>query len=183
MHIKLSAYNSKIPILGESSLTLKHKEDHFDVSFIVVDSKSMSILGLATSESLNLIKYISAINVSGEQFLSEFSDCLGETGTLKNIHYIEIKDNVTPVRKIPLALKPKLEKELKRMVDLDIIEPVQKRTDWVNDTLVEKPNGKLHVRLYPRPLNTATKLEHSLPFISPLPKKSPKCQGHLIFQN
>ena len=79
VHIKLSAYNSKIPILGECSLTLKHKEDHFDVSFIVVDSKSMSILGLATSESLNLIKHISAINVSGEQFLSEFSDCFRET--------------------------------------------------------------------------------------------------------
>ena len=41
---------------------------------------------------------------------------------------IEIKDNatnvVTPVRKIPLTLKPKLEKELKQMVDLDIIEPI-----------------------------------------------------------
>ena len=36
---------------------------------------------------------------------------------------------VTPVRKIPLALKPKLEKELKCMVDLDIIEPVQKPSD------------------------------------------------------
>ena len=31
---------------------------------------------------------------------------------------------VTPVRKIPFALKLKLEKELKRMVDLDITEPV-----------------------------------------------------------
>ena len=48
---------------------------------------------------------------------------------------------VTPVRKIPLALKPKLEKELKRMVHLDIIETVQKPTDWVNGLLVvEKPN-------------------------------------------
>ena len=158
------------------------------MSFIVVDSKSVSILGLGTSENLNLIKHISAINVSGEQFLSEFSDCFEETGTLKNTHYIEIKDNVTPVatpvQKIPLPLKPKLEKELKRMVDLVIIEPVQKPTDWVNGTLVKKPNGKLQVCLDPRPLNTATKREHSLPFISPLPKKSsPKCQGHLIFQN
>ena len=99
-------------------------------------SKSVPILGLATSESLNRIKRISAINVSGEQFLPEFSDCFGEIGTLKNTHHIEIKDNitpvVTPVRKIPLALKPKLEKELKCMVDLDIIEPVPKPTDWVN---------------------------------------------------
>ena len=98
VNIKLSAYNnSKIPVLGKCSLTLKHKKDHFDVSFIVVDSKSVPILGLATSESLNLIKRISAINVSGEQFLSEFSDCFGEIGTLKNTHHIEIKDNVTDV--------------------------------------------------------------------------------------
>ena len=146
-------------------LTLKHKKDHFDVSFIVVDSKSVPILGLATSESLNLTKRISAVNVSDEQFLSGFSDCFGKIGTLKNTHHIEIKDNVTPVvtpvRKIPFALKPKLEKELKRMVDLDIIEPVQKPTDWANGLVaVENPSGKLSVCLEPRPLNKTIKREH-----------------------
>ena len=75
VNIKLSACNnSKIPVLGKCSLTLKHKKDHFDVLFIVVNSKSVSILGLATCESLNLIKRISAVNVSDEQFLSEFSE-------------------------------------------------------------------------------------------------------------
>ena len=34
----------------------------------------MPILGLATSESLSLLKRISAINESDEQFLPEFSD-------------------------------------------------------------------------------------------------------------
>ena len=57
----------------------------------------MPILRLATSKNLNLIKHIFAINVSGEQFLSEFSDCFGEIGTLRNTHHIEIKDNVIPV--------------------------------------------------------------------------------------
>ena len=72
---KLSACNnSKIPVLGKCSLTLKHKKDHFDVSFIVVNSKFMPILGLATCECLNLIKRISAVNVSDEQFLSESSE-------------------------------------------------------------------------------------------------------------
>ena len=42
----------------------------------------------------------------------------------------------TPVRKIPIALKLKLEKELKRVVYLDIFEPVQKPTDWVNELVV-----------------------------------------------
>ena len=167
VNIKLFAYNnSKIPILGKCSLTLKHKKDHFDVSFIVVDSKSMPFLGLATSESLNLIKRISAVNVSDGELLFEFSDCFGEIWTLKNTHHIGIKDNVTPVvtpvRKIPLALKPKLEKELKRMVHLDIIETVQKPTDLVNGLLVVgKPNWKLQVCLDPRPLlNKAIKREH-----------------------
>ena len=166
MNIKLSTYtNSKIPVIGKCSLTLKHKKDHFDVSLIAVDSKSVPILGLSTSERLNLIKRISAINASYEQFLSEFSDCFGETGTLKNTPHTEIKDNVTPVvypvRKILLALKPTQEKELKRMVDLDIIEPVQKPTDWVNGlVVVGKPKGKLRVCLNLRPLNKAIKRKH-----------------------
>ena len=66
VNIKLSAYNdSQIPVLGKCSLTLKHKKDHSDdVSFIAVNSRSVPILGLATSESPNLIKCISAINVT-----------------------------------------------------------------------------------------------------------------------
>ena len=66
-------------------------------------------------------------------FLSEFSDCLGEMGTLKKTHHIEIKESftpiVTPVQRIPHSLKLKVEKEPKRMVDLDVIEPVDEPTD------------------------------------------------------
>ena len=68
---------------------------------------------------------------------------------------------VAPVRKIPLALKPKLEMELTRMVDLDIIETIQKPTNWVNGlVVVEKLNGKLRVCLDPRSLNKAIKGEN-----------------------
>ena len=97
VNIKLSAYNdSKTPVLEKWSITSKHKKDHFDVSFIVDDSKFVPFLELATSESISLIKCISAFNISDEQFSSEFSVCVGEIGTLKNTHNIEIKDNVTP---------------------------------------------------------------------------------------
>ena len=73
VNIKLSAYNNfKIPVIGKCSLTLKHKKDHFDVSFFVVNSKSVPTLGLATSENLNLIKRVSAVNVIDEQFCLSF---------------------------------------------------------------------------------------------------------------
>ena len=47
------------------------------------------------------------------------------------------------------------------MVNLDIIEPVQKPTDWVNGiVVVEKKIGKLRVCLDPKPLNKAIKRKH-----------------------
>ena len=166
VNVKLSAYNgTKIPVAGKCSLTLAHKNNSFKVSFIVVDSDSVPILGLKTSEHLQLIKRICRTETNSERFFSEFHDCFGEIGTLNTTHHIEVKDNVkpvvTPVHKVPHALKPKLEKELKRMIDLDIIEPIKKPTDWVNClVIVEKPNGKLRICLDPRPLNNAIKREH-----------------------
>ena len=44
------------------------------------------------------------------------------------------------------------------MVDLDIIEPVDEPTDWVNElVIVEKPNRKLRICLDTRPLTQAIK--------------------------
>ena len=46
VNIKLSVYNnSNIPVNGKRSFTLNHRKDDSDVSFIVVDSKSVPVLG------------------------------------------------------------------------------------------------------------------------------------------
>ena len=120
---------------------------------------------MKTSEHLQLIKRICRIETNGEKFFSEFDYCFGEIGTLNTTHHIEVKYNVKlvvpPIRKVTHAHKPKLEKELKRMVDLEFIEPIEKPTDWVNGlVIVEKPNGKLRICLNPRPLNNAIKRQH-----------------------
>ena len=47
------------------------------------------------------------------------------------------------------------------MVDLDIIEPVDVPTDWINELgIVEKLNGKLRICLGPSPLNQKIKQEY-----------------------
>ena len=54
-----------------------------------------------------------------------------------------------------------MEKELKRMVDLDIIEPVDEPTECVHElVIVENPNGKLQICLDPRSFNQAIKHHH-----------------------
>ena len=146
-------------------ITLAHKSNSFKVSFIVVDSDSVPILRLKRSKHLQLIKRICRIETNSETLFSEFHDCFGEIGTLNTTHHIEVKSNVkpvvTPVHKVPHILKQRLEKELKSMVDLDIIETIDKPTDWVNSlVIVEKPNGKLCVSLNPRTLNNAIKHKH-----------------------
>ena len=146
-------------------MTLAHKDNSFEISFTVVNSDVVPILGLKTSEHLQLIKRICRIETNNEKFLSQFHDCFEEIETLNTTNYIEVKKNVKPVvttlSKVPHLLKPKLEKELKKVVVLDIIEPIKKPTDWVNGlVIVEKPNRKLRICLDPRPLNNAIKKEH-----------------------
>ena len=85
-------------------------------------------------------------------------DCFGEIETLNSTHHIEMKENfrpvVTPVRWISHALKPKVEKYLKCMVDLDIMEPVDETSHWVNGLVtVEKSNGRLQIFLDTQTLN------------------------------
>ena len=162
VNVKLSSHNgSKLPVVRKCSLTLDHKNNSFKVLFIVVDSGSAPILGLKISRHLQLIKGICRTEINSETFFLEFHDCFGEIDT----DHVEVKDNVkqvvTPVCKVPHALKLKLEKTLKRMVDLDIIKPIEKPTDWVDGLVIlEKPNGKFCICLNPHPFHNSIKHKH-----------------------
>jgi hypothetical protein len=165
--VKLTAYNgSNIPVLGRCIAYVEHRGKQVPIHFIVADTTAKPILGLNTSNKLNIIKRIHAVS---EQHFFETFDCFGEIGTLPGFHHITIDPTVQPViqppRRIPFALQEPLQKELKKMVDMDIITPVIEPTDWVSSlVVVQKPNGQLRICLDPRDLNKAIKREHySLP--------------------
>ena len=152
--------------------------------FLVVDTKSVSILGLESCENLKLIKCICSIESKENSFPSEFSDCFREIGTLNKTNHIKIKEDFNPVV-TPMnssCPKTKVEKELKRVVDLDIIEPVDELTDWVNGLfIVEKANRKLQICL---DLDHLIKqLNESISTSLPRKNSFPKCQERSTFQN
>ncbi|XP_050664587.1 uncharacterized protein LOC126965189 [Leptidea sinapis] len=69
--------------------------------------------------------------------------------------------SVCPVRKIPIGVRDKLQVELKRMEDMDVIRKVSNPTEWVNAIVGEaKKNGTIRVCLDPRPLNRAVRRAH-----------------------
>ena len=93
-------------------------------------------------KNLKLIKCICSIELKEDLFLSEFSDGFWEIETFNKTHHIKSKENLTPVVTliwwIPHSWKPKVENELKCMLDLDIIKPVDEPTDWVNGLVIVK---------------------------------------------
>ena len=103
---------------------------------------------------------------SRQQLRAMYPKCFAGIGIFKNYKYhIELDKNakpvVHPVRKISLALIPKLDKELDTMLADGIVMPVEELTDWVNSLVVrEKPNGSLRVCLDPKDLNKAIRREH-----------------------
>ena len=161
----LTAYNgTPITVKGQCTITLYNKGIYVPVSFIVTDTEATPVLGLQTSINLNLIKRIHDIH-SVPNYVKDYADCFGELGTLPKKYKIIVDPTVPPVinapRRIPIALKEKLQVELQRMVDLKIICPVSEPTDWVNSlVVVEKPNGTLRICIDPKNLNRAIKRHH-----------------------
>ena len=151
--IKLSAYNGQgIPVIGKCILQITHKTNKtVPVLFIVADTEGPPILGLSTSEKLNLVKRIMKVRKfkgndpefvmktitkvrkfkgNDTEFVKEFKDCFGELGNLPQTHHIEIYSSVSPVvqtqRRVLVALRSQLKTELDKMEWLEIIRKVDK---------------------------------------------------------
>lgn len=98
--------------------------------------------------------------------LTEYKDVFEGLGSFAGVHKIQLKPVIEPVlhppRKIPLALRDKLEKESKRMEDLQVIVKVTESTGSINSigTPEKQRTGALQVCLDPRDLNRAVEHEH-----------------------
>ncbi|XP_064637858.1 uncharacterized protein K02A2.6-like [Lineus longissimus] len=184
---QLTTYSSdKIVPIGKSVLKLtnpktlkKHRTE-----FVVVGRKAQPIIGARTAQRMKLIEVrhdnIAAIDSSHgltkEDLRKRFPEVFdGGIGRFKGEpQRLEIDETVPPVkqyvRKVPIALKKPLQKELDKLESLNIIKKVDSPTDWVSSLVaVKKPNGTLRICIDPKPLNCALKRSHyPLPVVDDL---------------
>ena len=97
-----------------------------------------------------------------QQIMDLYPDLFSGVGTIKNARvHLDVKPGAVPVvcapHHVPHAVQPKLKEELDRMLNLGVIRKldINEASDWVHAlVIVIKPNGKLHVCLDPRTLNS-----------------------------
>lgn len=175
-NVTLISYGSsefRIKPIGKISLECSVNKEVVLIDFLVVDCKNqMALLGLSACVKLNLIQRIDNVSLSFNSInnlISKYSKVFSGLGQFPSKYKIILKENVVPhtqpSRRVPQAIYEKLKKKLDNLQALNIIQKVEKPTDWLNPlVIVEKKNGDLRLCLDPKFLNQAIKRE---PFLIP----------------
>lgn len=191
---RLTSYTgNRIPVLGKIQIHCKYKERSINTWFHVVDTPAVPLLSLKTSVDLGLIqltctidKHSSEITGTGlnkQQVLSDYKDIFEGIGVIPGSCKLHLKQNAVPVvnpaRRVPEALRNRLQEELNRMESNGIISKVNIPTDWVNSlVVVEKPKtGQLRICLDPKALNDAIRRPHyPMPTLDDVTSQLAGCQ-------
>ena len=165
---------SAIKPIGKCRLSVRNTKTRkkYSVEFIVVEQDYTPLLGKRASEGMGYItvhyENISAVNDIPARYDKIFKE---EVGNLPGEVHLTIDQNAVPYAIasccVPVHLKKKVEKKLEEMTEMNIVEKVDKPTDWVSQMVTSlKKNGDIRVCIDPQALNKALKREmHPLPII------------------
>ncbi len=156
--VRLKTYTSElIPVMGELDVTVLFRQQEKELRLIVVAGKGPNLVGRDWLEEFNYaignIKQLShtVADTDLDHVLLEHADVFKEgIGHMKDMEVkIRISDDATPKfckpRPVPYALKANLEKELDRLIDEGILEPVQ-FSEWASPIVtVIKSDSSLRV--------------------------------------
>ena len=177
--------NSELRSLGSIKMETRNPKNN-DIhltEYTVVSKGYRALLGAQSIQQFNLMSVnvdnimlvsdeTSTCNLSS--ILTDYSDVFSGEGKLEQKLHLSLDKSVPPValpvRKVPIAVKEPLKKEIDRLVSQGILEPVDTPTDWVSSmVVVVKSNGKIRLCIDPKPLNQALKRNHyPLPVIDDL---------------
>ncbi|MDY6787809.1 MAG: retroviral-like aspartic protease family protein, partial [candidate division WOR-3 bacterium] len=166
--------------VGTAKLTVVNpkKNSKHTVTFDVVKGKHKPVLGLTDVLKMNLVSvnlnnFERVLNVkpvaevrNKATFLKKYPNAFADAvGTFEGDSRLSVNDSppeVLPTRSLPVSLRPKVKKELDRLLKLGIISKIDEPTSWVSQFVVREKKHSDQVRLCidPKPLNKALQREH-----------------------
>ena len=171
----LYSYGTSNPlrILGQCELLVETKHKIQCHNFFVTKGNHGSLMGYQTAQTLNLVK----IRQNIDDPTSKYPNVFKGIGKLKDAQVkIHIDESVKPVaqkpRRVPFHLRNKVEQEIERLLDEDIIEKVHgDPTPWVSPIVVvpKKDSESVRVCVDMRKANQAIIRErHQMPTVEEL---------------
>ena len=174
----VGAGETPLETIGCVNMVLKHGETRINEQVYVVRGATKLLLGVPGIRNLGLIHEIpGTFSVRAveskpcpkldtkDKVIKTFPQLFTGLGKLKGEHEICMKPDVTPFcltspRRVPLPLLKKVEQEIQRLVELDVIEPVSEPTDWCSPiVVVPKPNHSVRMCVDMTVLNRGVKRE------------------------
>ena len=180
----LHMYNmTTVKPVGKCRTILRNPETgkKYNVEFEVIKENFTPLLSRNAAEQMKLItinydnfKLLNSVQEDDtENIIKKYSKVFNEktVGCFPGEVHLAISSDAKavqmPPRRIPIAVKPKLRKELDELVDQGVLKPVTEPTDWCSQISVQtKKDGKLRVCIDPKFLNEALVRErYPLPII------------------
>ncbi|XP_057674326.1 uncharacterized protein K02A2.6-like [Corythoichthys intestinalis] len=155
--LKLKTYTGeKLKVRGMTQVQVQHGSTEKTLPLVVIDGEGPNLLGrswlkeLSMADQLvNQVKMAAPLQLSevldkhAEVFKEELGKLRGATAEI-NVNK-EAQPKFCKPRPVPYAVKPLVEKELQRLLDDKIIEPV-KFTEWAAPIVpVRKPDGSVRI--------------------------------------
>lgn len=146
---------------GKAEVVNPKNRETYEVEFVVVKEDYEPLLSLQTAEKMKLIdvqRDNMEIVASICEDINPTELCTKKLGTLPGTVSFKVDENVKPTimpeRRVALAIRPKLKKELNRLEDLGVIAPVTKPTQRVSQICIaRKKDSEMRICLDPLELN------------------------------
>ena len=160
-NVKIYAYNSNsaLPVKGVWNAKLQYKDETVNAKFFVVEStqgfKGGNLLSSGTAQKLKLIQFAFATcsPPSTEEICDKHPEAFTGMGKMTGVKVKfhvdqEVKPVIQPHRRIPFHMRKRVEEEIKRLEELDIIEKVDGPTPWVSPIVaMPKPKKPEEIRI------------------------------------
>lgn len=154
---RIVAFNNDIvPVIGEIKIKCAAAQKEKNVVFKVVKPNIQTILGSDMCEKLGLI--VRVRTVRGKDNNKAIGCCNSFEYEIDFIDEPNFK--VIPARRIAHALKDKVKSELNKMVEMNIIVPVQEPSPAVSPLVIVNKGEKLRICMDPTELNKNIKRRH-----------------------
>ena len=168
-----------LPLLGTVKAEISANANSTQTTLHIVKGASGNLLGFHTAKQLGVLKIVNQVKTDETRFQpltnKEFESLFGGIGKVKGkvikLHIDpDVKPKQQPHCRIPFHVRKDVETELKRLEELDIIEPVTGPTPWVSPiVVVPKSSGQVRICVDMREANKAVKREkHLMPTIDDL---------------